>query len=99
MQRPLARLLLISTQGRRSCHFITHHNQIGVVYMLRSSVGINHAFIEFVSFWFVLCASERAGQVKLDCLRRGAVGVWAELHHNRHLFRPVHHAGISTSIY
>jgi len=37
-----------------SCHFITHHNQIGVVYMLRSSVGINNAFIDFVSFLFVL---------------------------------------------
>ena len=55
-----------------------------------------HALNLFLLFCFVLflCASERAGQVERDRLRRGAVGVWAELHHNRHLFRPVHHAGI-----
>ena len=38
--------------------------------------------------------AERAGQVEFHRLRRGAVGLWAEFHHNRHLFRPVHHAGI-----
>ena len=42
--------------------------------------------------------AERAGQVEFHRLRRGAVGLWAEFHHNRHLFRPVHHAGILVHI-